>query len=48
MLRKQGITIRKPNDVLIATFCIENGFTLIHNDRDFTPMEQYLGLHVAH
>jgi predicted nucleic acid-binding protein len=47
-LRKRGITIRKPNDVVIATFCIENGFTLIHHDRDFDPMEQYLGLLVAH
>jgi predicted nucleic acid-binding protein len=48
VLRKRGITIRKPNDVLIATFCIENGFTLVHHDHDFDPMEQYLGLQVAH
>lgn len=32
MLRRQGITVRKTIDVLIATFCIENGFDFIHND----------------
>lgn len=36
-LRKNGITVRKTIDVLIATFCIENGFELIHSDRDFDP-----------
>ena len=45
-LRKYGITVRKTIDVIIATFCIENGFELIHNDRDFDPMEEYLGLRV--
>jgi len=43
-LRKQGFTVRKTIDVIIATFCIENGFPLIHNDRDFDPMEEILGL----
>jgi predicted nucleic acid-binding protein len=45
-LRRHGITARKTIDVIIATFCIENGFALIHNDRDFDPMEKYLGLEV--
>ena len=45
-LRRQGITVRKTIDVLIATFCIENGFDLIHNDRDFDAMERVLGLRV--
>jgi predicted nucleic acid-binding protein len=45
-LRKSGITVRKTIDVMIATFCIENGFELIHNDRDFDSMEEYLGLRV--
>ena len=43
-LRKQGFTVRKTIDVIIATFCIENGFPLMHNDRDFDPMEEILGL----
>ena len=45
-LRTRGITVRKTIDVIIATFCIENNFPLIHNDRDFDPMEQHLGLNV--
>lgn len=45
-LRRHGITVRKTIAVLIATFCMENGFGLIHNDRDFDPMEQLLGLRV--
>ena len=45
-LRKNGITIRKTIDVIIATFCIENNLELIHNDRDFDPMETLLGLQV--
>jgi len=46
ILRSKGITVRKTIDVIIATFCIENGFQIIHNDRDFDPMEKYLGLEV--
>lgn len=45
-LRRKGITIRKTIDVIIATFCIENNFELIHNDRDFDSMESILGLKV--
>jgi predicted nucleic acid-binding protein len=42
-LRKRGITIRKTIDMMIGTFCIENNIQLLHNDRDFKPMEK-LGL----
>jgi len=45
-LRKNGVTARKTIDVIIATFCIEKGFELLHNDRDFDPMEKYLGLKI--
>ncbi|SLM15965.1 Ribonuclease VapC [uncultured spirochete] len=45
-LRKHGVTVRKTIDVIIGTFCLEKGFELLHNDRDFDPMEQYLGLKV--
>ena len=45
-LRKKGVTVRKTIDVIIATFCIENGYALIHNDHDFDPMEEILGLKV--
>lgn len=43
-LRKKGITIRKTIDVIISTFCIENELLLLHNDRDFIPLEKHLGL----
>ena len=45
-LRRNGITIRKTIDVIIATFCIENDYELIHNDKDFNPMEIILGLKI--
>ena len=45
VLRAQGITVRKTIDTLIATRCIESGHTLLHNDRDFEPFVQHLGLH---
>jgi predicted nucleic acid-binding protein len=34
-LRKKGITIRKPNDCLIAIYAIKNDVKLLHDDRDF-------------
>lgn len=43
-LRAAGATVRKTIDMLIATFCIENGHMLLHSDRDFLPMERHLGL----
>ena len=43
-LRAAGVTVRKTIDVLIATFCIEKGHTLLHADRDFEPMKRHLGL----
>jgi len=46
-LRGLGITIRKTADLIIGTFCIECGHVLLHDDRDFEPMEQHLGLKVA-
>ena len=45
-LRAKGITVRKSVDCWIATFCIERRFPLLHNDRDFDPFAQHLGLKV--
>ena len=47
ILRKQGITIRKTIDTMIATFCIENDFSLLHSDKYFQPFQQLLGLKVV-
>ena len=44
LLRARGITIRNSVDLIIGTFCIERGHALLHSDRDFEPMERFLGL----
>jgi predicted nucleic acid-binding protein len=46
-LRRKGVTIRSSIDVVIGTFCIEHGHVLLHDDRDFAPMVQHLGLRLA-
>ena len=43
-LRAMGYTIRNGVDVLIAAFCIDNGYSLLHKDRDFDIFEQVRGL----
>jgi predicted nucleic acid-binding protein len=47
-LRSHGHTVRKTVDCLIATFCVREGHSLLHRDRDFDPFEQFLGLSVIH
>lgn len=46
-LRALGVTVRKTIDTLIATRCIESGYTLPHADRDFEPFMLHLGLRSA-
>lgn len=46
-LRRRGISVRKTIEVIIATGCIAWNLELLHNDRDFVPMEQILGLKVV-
>ena len=43
-LRRKGITIRKPVDCMIAAVAIENDIPLLHNDKDFVPIEKHFGL----
>jgi len=45
-LRSKGITVRKTIDVMIGTFCLLNDHLLLHSDRDFDPMAEYLGLKI--
>lgn len=45
-LRERGLTVRKTFDMIIGTYCIEEGHVLLHDDRDFDPMARYLGLAV--
>jgi len=43
-LRKNGKTIRKPIDCIIAATCIENSAFILHNDRDFEFISEYFPL----
>ncbi len=47
LLRARGITIRKTIDMIIGTFCLLGGHALLHDDRDFDPMSEHLGLRIV-
>jgi hypothetical protein len=46
-LRRRGITVRRTVELLIAEFCILNGHSLLHADRDFDVFERELGLRIV-
>ena len=46
-LRRRGLTVRKPNDALIASYCIDEGHDLLTADRDFQPYADHLGPSLA-
>jgi predicted nucleic acid-binding protein len=46
-LRKQGITIRKTNDCIIAATALEHHCQLLHNDNDFAPIAKHYSLKVV-
>ncbi len=45
-LRAQGVTVRSGIDVLVASYCIERDYALLHRDRDrdFDAFEELRGL----
>ncbi|TYR35565.1 PIN domain nuclease [Sphingobacterium phlebotomi] len=45
-LRKQGVTIRKSNDCLIAYYAIWFSAPLVHTDRDFDQISKYSDLNI--
>ena len=45
-LRQKGVTIKKPNDCLIAAICIDNKIPLFHNDKDFDNIAKYTSLKI--
>jgi predicted nucleic acid-binding protein len=45
-IRKQGVTIRKSNDCLIAFYCISCNASLLHNDADFERIAQHSSLSI--
>jgi predicted nucleic acid-binding protein len=46
LLRSRGVN-SKTIDVIIATFCVEHGFRLIHADSDFDLMARHIGLRIG-
>ncbi len=48
MLKAKGFTTRKTIDTIIATKCIESGYSLLHCDRDFDAFSLHLGLRVTY
>jgi predicted nucleic acid-binding protein len=48
LLRSKGATVRGTIDCLIATFCLIEGHSLLHRDRDYDAFETHLGLRVIH
>lgn len=45
-LKRSGVTVRKPNDCLIAAICIQNKFSLLHNDKDFNNIAKHTSLKI--
>lgn len=45
-LQRKGVTIRKANDCLIASICIQNDFLLMHKDRDFNQIAKHTSLQI--
>jgi predicted nucleic acid-binding protein len=43
-LRASGVNVRSAIDVLIAAYCIEQDYALLHRDRDFDAFEELRGL----
>jgi predicted nucleic acid-binding protein len=45
-LRARGITVRSSIDVMVAAFCIERDYLLLHSDRDYDAIAAHRGLRV--
>ena len=43
-LRALGVTVRSAVDVMVAAFCIDHDYALLHRDRDFAGFEAHRGL----
>lgn len=46
-LRRKGVTVRGTIDVVIATYCLRNNYSLLYADRDFDHMVKHIGLKSA-
>jgi hypothetical protein len=43
-LRGVGVSVRSSIDLLVGAWCIRENCALVHNDRDFLPMQMHHGL----
>jgi predicted nucleic acid-binding protein len=43
-LRTINVTVRSSIDLLVGAWCIQENCALVHNDRDFLPMQMHHGL----
>jgi hypothetical protein len=49
ILQRKGHPLPPPVDTLLATFCLETGYALLHaSPAAFEPFERHLGLKVPH
>ncbi len=46
-LRAAGLTMSKTADLIIASYCVDHGHALLHQDRDFDRVAGTLGLRLA-
>ena len=46
-LRQKGVTVRKPNDCLIATYALQFDMEICHNDSDFDLIAQNSNLKIT-
>lgn len=46
-LRKKGVTIRKPNDCLIAHYAMFFDLPILHNDADFNQIARFTALRIS-
>ena len=46
-LRKKGVTIRKPNDCLIAHYAIFHDMPILHSDVDFDQIARFTALRIV-
>ena len=47
LVRKKGVTIKKPNDCIIAWYAINNKVKLLHNNSDFDLIAEHTELKVV-
>jgi predicted nucleic acid-binding protein len=45
-LRTHGVTVRSAIDTLVAAFCIEHNYLLLHSDRDYDAFAAHRGLRI--